>query len=399
MPTFFRSAVAVLFSLCIAATGAAGTPDAGADDVGAALDALNFAVELVDEGAVAEAVPALDAFTVAYGSHQDPSLRELARQALYLKVIALGQTDDYAAIVAAADAFIAASGDDEPGGSPQVVSAMLHRALARGSLGERERELADYRNIIKMYRANPDDDMAEDAAAAMRNLGISLREGGDTAAGDAVLNEMRVLFADTRVPGALLHLAVAMQNIQQTMIDQRGSRSVSEAAALADEYGAIIDSHRDGDDPQTNEALARMMYARSALLYLAGKVDEANDLGAELADRFKYEIEGDIRLVVASAMAQRGIILGAKEDKGEAVAALDDYIAVYADAWEPEILDQMALVLLTRIRYLVASDDMGAVIAACDDFLRRHEAGGNPALSRFVDSVESTRREALEAKR
>ncbi|MCD8350468.1 MAG: WG repeat-containing protein [Planctomycetaceae bacterium] len=398
MPKLIRYGILARIVMCICfftAITIAGEPNGGGDDVGDALDALNYVVELVDEGAVAEAVPELDAFVEKYRGHDDPSLRELARQALYLKVVALGQTDDHAAIVDASDAFIASADGDDTTGGAQVASALLHRALALSSLGEGERELDDYRRIIALYRKSPDDDMAEDAAAAMRNLGISLRESGDVAAGDALLNEMRVLFSDTRVPGALLHLSVAMQNIQQNMIDQRGTRSVAESAALAEEYGAIIDRHRDGDDPQTNEALARMMYARSALLYLAGEIDEADALGAELADRFKYEIEGDIRMVVASSMAQRGIILGAKDDKTDALAALDDYITVFSDAWEPEILDQMALVLLTRIRYLVASGDAVAVVAACDDYLRRHEEGGNPALARFVQSVETTRRDAV----
>ncbi|MCD8141305.1 MAG: WG repeat-containing protein [Planctomycetaceae bacterium] len=394
MPYAVRHCLAVFLLCILTATGVAGTPDGG-DGIDAALAALNYAVDLVDEGAVAEAVAELDGVIAKYGNHDDATLRELARQALYLKVVALGQTDDHAAIVAASDDFIATADGDESAGGAQVASALLHRALAFSSLGESERELADYRRIIAMYRHHPDDDMAEDAAAAMRNLGISLREAGDRAAGDALLNEMRILFAETRMPGALLHLAVAMQNIQQTMIDNRGRRSVAEAAALAREYGEIIDRHRDGDDPQTNEALARMMYAKSALLYLAGDMEQANALGAELADRFKYEIEGDIRMVVASAMAQRGIILGAKADKSDAIAALDDYIAVFSDAWEPEILDQMALVLLTRIRYLVASGDSEAVVAACDGYLRRHAEGGNPGLSRFLSSVEETRREAM----
>jgi tetratricopeptide (TPR) repeat protein len=155
----------------------------------------------------------------------------------------------------------------------------------------------------------------ESVAAALYNKGIALRDAGRLPEAAATFTEAVERFAESASPVSRRFAAMAIYNraiTQARLGDSQGS--VASAEEMLRRFRAS------GDDPVVRLRLAKALYNRALLMWLAGKKLEAIEAFGHVANSFMHDRGAEVEALVVAAR-RRAVFMALGEMSSEELRA------------------------------------------------------------------------------
>jgi len=187
--------------------------------------------------------------------------------------------------------------------------------------------------------------------------------------------EMISRFADTPEPQVQELVARALGRKASTL--RRNERNV-EALAV---WSELIDRYGNTEGTMLRELLTQAMTQKAELLAQHGQHDEAIVLSESLSAQVSTGSDGEQQpLLVARALAAKGMALADADRSEEALVAFDELISSFADAPDPGIREQVALALSNKSGLLAGLGDDEGAKAAYNEMLKSFSEAALTAL-------------------
>lgn len=370
-------------------------PSFAADRVDAMLAAGMLAEgrELLENGEPAEALPIFEEVISQHGDSADAGLVGMVMEALHAKILILGEQEKPEETLAACEAFLAKKPSTaDPAKLSWLAEVLFAKAAAHLALEEGEEEQAAYRRVFDLYRDSREPAIEAMAADALRHLGDAQAVRIDAAL--VTYDELFDTFGASEEPRVFFIVAQAMQDVQHMLFVGSvvfGADYGERCKQLAQKAADLIQSRMPDDKPEYREALARLILARSNLLY---PIDLPAGIAAsrEVTDAMKTSDQTETRRVAAAIIAQRCFFLSNGDDATEALAAHDEFVDYFDDTDDPIILMQLGAVHCDRIRILRKSGDNVRALVACEEFLKKHGKTQDFDFASYVGLIQSMKK-------
>lgn len=162
---------------------------------------------------------------------------------------------------------------------------------------------------------------------------------------------------------------------------------IAEAFKLSDagdHGGALFCAEKARETAKTDKgwALARSICGLSQSHL--GRVDEALGAFTEIAERFRGSVGPEHRAVLANALFNKGVVLGALGRSADEIATYDDLRDRFREVTEPALREQVAKALVNKGVALKALGRSEEAIGAYNDLVARFSAATEPALCEAV---------------
>jgi len=263
----------------------------------------------------------------------------------------------------AAEYFGSAAG--APGATAaQSARFSFNRAYMLGELKSPEDEIAAYDEVIARYKDATELELRVQVAKAMFNRAFTLGELEKSEEAIAAYDEVIARYKDA----AELELRLQVGRAKVNRAYRLGKVGRSDDALAANE--SIIAQYEGESALREHAAMASVNRANN--LEELGRIDGALTAYADVVSRFESFSEPEIQAVVATAIVDRGSMLGRLGRAGE-LGAYQDVITRFGLADEPDIVEQVVEALLNLGARLEKNGDDAGAVAAYDDAIVRSE--------------------------
>jgi len=318
------------------------------------------------------AIAAYDSIVDRYDETFEPALRDHVALALSNKGWTLDGLGESKSAIAAFNAVIDRFADAQD----VVMRVYLAKALiGRGSVlakTDQPGAIASYAEVIKRFGGDPEPDVKQEVARALREKGEA--STADPVAAIAAFDEVLTRFANEEA--VELRWQVAMALIEKGGVLALETDDPAAAIAL---YDQVVVQYGEPDVPYLRDQVALALYSKGVLLS-----DEPAGIAAFDAVIARFEDKPDLLLqaFVAMSLRLKGEAI-AEKDPGAAVLAYDEVVSRFGDNNDPNLRENVAKALLDK-GDLLSANDLPAARAAYD-----------AVVSKFGEDLEPELREPV----
>lgn len=340
-----------------------------------AIEILKKNIALGESGDTVAEIAAYDAFIERFEDSKEPALLELVARAMSIKGLALGKIGDTTAEIAAYDALIAHFGSSKELKLLKLVAkTMFFKGITLGQSNDKAMAIETYDALIARFGDSTDPTLLVPVAKAMLNKGIILDKSSDIAMAIETYDNLIARFGDSNDPTLLEPVAKAMLNKGITL-DQSGDIGMAIAT-----YEALIMRFINNNEVALMELVARAMAIKGLILGESGNTTAAIENFDALIARFGDSFEAELQEPIARAMFNKGIALDQSGNTTAEIATYDALIARFASSSEPALLERVASAMLNKGVTLGQSGDTVAEVTAYDALITRFEDSTEPKL-------------------
>ncbi|WP_162917337.1 hypothetical protein [Dongia deserti] len=188
-----------------------------------------------------------------------------------------------------------------------VARTMIRQAVAFGRRGARNKELAAYDNVLRLYGDSPDPTLRLHAGKALMFKAVTLSDADEVSAEmdcyDEVLrryaedpdDQVRAVAAD-----ALIHKGMSLGAIAEDAAADTGEREIDSEIACYDE---AVRRYSDADSIHLKHAVAEALLHKAETLAEVGRTAEASQSVDRLIASYAAEKDRDLQEIVEEARA------------------------------------------------------------------------------------------------
>ena len=257
-----------------------------------------------------------------FSSAIEPEVRALVIDALFAKGQLCFEAARFVDALAAYDGAAARlRSHAEPSAPAELAQALLARIASLSGLGRQQEAIETGRDLFRELRDTTDPHVGSMVVNASLVVGELLR-------GDGRLEEARVVLSE-----------------------------------CMDRFGVWMDS-------AIHSLVNRIMYSLATVLVLLGREEEEIVIYDALLPRLERDLEPTRSRTAAILIAKRDTLhkLGRFADE---ITACDDYLRRFADARDPETMEQWTGIALARVNALQALDRLDEALTATDTLIAR----------------------------
>ena len=290
----------------------------------------------------------IDAYGRVIGTFGDdpapsPALRVYLTGALNNMALRLVQLDRGQEAIDAFDRLIRQFGDDPPPAVRfQVATAFYNRGNLLGQLGRWQEAIDAYDRVIHQFGDDTLPAMRAQIATAMCNKGLCLSKLGQLEDAIGTYDQVTHQFGRNDLPELREPVAGALIN-KGNDLDQMGRWEEA-----LEEYGKVIRQFGDDASPTLRQQVTMALCAKSDMLKKHGRWQEASDAFDLLISRFDNDTPAAAREDVATALAGKGFCLLQLGRWQAAIDAYDRLIHDFGDDSEVGLRERVAVALVNK---------------------------------------------------
>ncbi len=271
--------------------------------------------------------------------------------------------DDFKKIIEAADRFLGSeSADSSPLLDSFVADTLGFKAEAHSKLGETDKQIAVYDEIIRRFEES---DEQLSVAWALVNKGVTYNQLGDSQAAVAAYDTVIQRFEESDVPLLQVGVARALVNKGVTY-DRLGD---SQAAVVA--YDTVIRRFEESDVPLLQIEVARALINKGVTYNGLGDLQAAVAAYDTVIRRFEESDAPQLQGPVAGALINKGMTYDRLGDSQAAVAAYDTVIRRFEESDVPLLQVEVTRALFNKGVTYNGLGDLQAAATAYDMVIRR----------------------------
>lgn len=234
--------------------------------------------------------------------------------------------------------------------------ALFNEAYALGKLGESEKSIAKYDDILRRFEGNANPEIAQQIVKAMINKAIRLAILDRLDEAISTYNDVLSRFSDNHRPEITELVAKAMVN---KAADLSKIGLSEDAIAISDD---IIDRFGNNDLPELKRQLAKALANKAVNLEKCNRYDEAIATSDQVMQRFGNDEKLKSMPEVAMALMCKAICLGKCNKVEQAISVYDEVVGRFSKIDKPEIVEQVAAALFNKAcTFALAKNVKGAV--------------------------------------
>ena len=271
--------------------------------------------------------------------------------------------DDFKKIIEAADRFLGSeSANSSPLSDSFVATTLGLKADAYSRLGETDKEIAVYDEIIRRFEES---DEQLSVVWALVNKGATYDQRGDAQAAMAAYDTAIQRFEESDDPLLQVNVARALFNKGVTY-DQRGDAQAAVAA-----YDTVIQRFEESGDPLLQVEVARALVNKGVKYNQRGDAQAAVAAYDIVIQRFEESDAPLLRVEVARALVNKGMTYDQRGNAQAAVAAYDTVIRRFEKSDDSLLQVNVARALFNKGTTYNQLGDLQAAVAAYDTVIQR----------------------------
>ena len=275
--------------------------------------------------------------------------------------------DDFKKIIEAADRFLGSeSANSSPLSDSSVATTLGLKAHAHSELGETDKQIAVYDEIIRRFEESDEQPLLQTSVAwALVNKGVTYDRLGDSQAAVAAYDTVIRRFEESDVP--LLQAEVARALFNKGVTYDRLDDSQAAVAA----YDTVIRRFEESDVPLLQVEVARALINKGVTYNQLGDLQAAVAAYDTVIRRFEESSDPLLQVEVARTLVNRGVIYNRLGDSQTAVATYDTVIRRFEKSNVPALQGRVARALINKGATYNQLGNLQAAVTAYDMVIRR----------------------------
>lgn len=359
----------------------------------AARVALIRAQALNDAGLCDQAVVAASK-SIALLEQDSPDRRpSIWVSALILKASALASTRRVHEAISLLDEIIGYYDQTGTGGSVRkgIARAWGKKADLLGSIGEYERAIGTYDELVSRFGDVAEDDLREVVADALRGMAGLLQEAGRYEQSLRIEEEIQKRFDGDPPTGRRYVVLDAL--IGQAWLQCKLHRT-QEAIAIYDEV-----ARRYGTEGElvVRTKVAAALASKAWILLDAGHTEETIGAVEDLVARFGQAVEPELLVHVLRGLIRKALALGELDRREEVISMVDVAVERFRDTTDTELHESIGQLMGLKALALRKLGDLEQSAALFGEVAEHYGDDGSPAMRGLVRHALTQRAEILAA--
>ena len=284
--------------------------------------------------------------------------------------------DDFKKIIEAADRFLGSeSANSSPLSDSSVADTLGWKADAHSKLGETDKQIAVYDEIIRRFEESDEQLLFQTSVAwALVNKGLTYDRLGDSQAAVAAYDTVVQRFEESDAPPLQVEVARALVSKGGTY------HRLGDPQAAVAAYDRVIRRFEESDAPPLQGEVARALVNKGITYNQLGDSRAAVAAYDTVIRRFEESDAPPLQGEVARALVSKGVTYHRLGDSQAAVAAYDRVIQRFEESDDPLLQGEVARALVNKGITYNQLGDLQAAVAAYDTVIQRFEKSDDPLL-------------------